>query len=111
MREHAEGMLAVGVPLAQEYLEGRHPQQDEVHLRSLTFDYLYRWALFNARGRSAPRPSCAAGATSSRARATAAARSSASGRPFQRRRDKRSSGLKSRRWSAGGGSVTTVVSR
>ena len=47
MREHAEGMLAVGVPLAQEYLEGRHPQQDEVHLRSLTFDYLYRWALFN----------------------------------------------------------------
>jgi PadR family transcriptional regulator AphA len=46
-REHAEAMLAVGTPLAQEYLDGRHPQQDEVHLRSLTFDYLYRWALFN----------------------------------------------------------------
>jgi PadR family transcriptional regulator AphA len=46
-REHAESMLAVGTPLAEEYLEGRHPQQEEVHLRSLTFDYLYRWALFN----------------------------------------------------------------
>ncbi|MBV8953692.1 MAG: PadR family transcriptional regulator [Solirubrobacterales bacterium] len=46
-REHAEKMLAVGAPLAQEYLDGRHAQQQEVHLRSLTFDYLYRWALFN----------------------------------------------------------------
>jgi PadR family transcriptional regulator AphA len=46
-REHAEGMLAVGTPLAREYLDGVHPQQQEVHLRSLTFDYLYRWALFN----------------------------------------------------------------
>jgi hypothetical protein len=40
-------MLAIGTPLAHEYLDGRHPQQEEVHLRSLTFDYLYRWALFN----------------------------------------------------------------
>jgi hypothetical protein len=40
-------MLAVGAPLGEEYLDGRHPQQEEVHLRSLTFDYLYRWALFN----------------------------------------------------------------
>jgi DNA-binding PadR family transcriptional regulator len=46
-RDHADAMLAVGTPLAHEYLEGRHPQQQEVHLRSLTFDYLYRWALFN----------------------------------------------------------------
>ena len=46
-REHAEAMLAVGTPLAREYLDGAHPQQGEVHLRSLTFDYLYRWALFN----------------------------------------------------------------
>ncbi len=44
---HAEGMLAIGTPLAQEYLDGTHPQQDEVHLRALSFDYLYRWALFN----------------------------------------------------------------
>jgi hypothetical protein len=40
-------MLAVGTPLARKYLEGTHPQQREVHLRSLTFDYLYGWALFN----------------------------------------------------------------
>jgi PadR family transcriptional regulator, regulatory protein AphA len=46
-REHAEAMLAVGTPLAREYLDGVHPQQQEVHLRSLTFDYLYRWAEFN----------------------------------------------------------------
>jgi DNA-binding PadR family transcriptional regulator len=46
-REHADSMLAIGTPLGHEYLEGRHPQQEEVHLRSLTFDYLYRWALFN----------------------------------------------------------------
>ena len=47
VREHAEGMLAIGTPLAQEYLDGTHPQQHEVHLRALSFDYLYRWALFN----------------------------------------------------------------
>jgi DNA-binding PadR family transcriptional regulator len=46
-RDQAEAMLAVGTPLGHEYLEGEHPQQEEVHLRSLTFDYLYRWALFN----------------------------------------------------------------
>jgi hypothetical protein len=33
--------------LAGEYLEGLHPQQHEVHLRALSFDYLYRWALLN----------------------------------------------------------------
>jgi DNA-binding PadR family transcriptional regulator len=47
VRAHAEEMLAIGTPLAQEYLEGRHPQQHEVHLRALSFDYLYRWALLN----------------------------------------------------------------
>src|SRR5262249_45985224 len=47
VREHAEEMLAIGTPLGEEYLEGRHPQQDEVHLRALTFDYLYGWARFN----------------------------------------------------------------
>ena len=47
VRDHADNMLAVGTPLAQEYLDGRHPQQEEVHLRALTFDYLYRWARLN----------------------------------------------------------------
>lgn len=47
VREHAETMLAIGRPLAQEYLDGVHPQQHEVHLRALSFDYLYRWALYN----------------------------------------------------------------
>jgi DNA-binding PadR family transcriptional regulator len=47
VREHAEEMLAVGAPLGEEYLEGAHPQQVEVHLRALTFDYLYRWAQLN----------------------------------------------------------------
>jgi hypothetical protein len=40
-------MLAIGTALAQEYLAERHPQQQEVHLRSLTFGYLFRWSLFN----------------------------------------------------------------
>jgi hypothetical protein len=35
---------AIGLPLAREYLDGRHPQQAEVHLRALSFDYLWRWA-------------------------------------------------------------------
>ena len=46
-REHADAMLAVGSPVAQEYFDGRHPQQEEVHLRAITFDYLYRWAQLN----------------------------------------------------------------
>ena len=45
-RDQAEAMLAIGTPLSAEYLERRHPQQHEVHLRALTFDYLYGWALF-----------------------------------------------------------------
>ena len=53
-------MLAIGDSLAGEYLAGEHPQQEEVHLRALTFDYLYRWAQLNRewaephRGRAAP---------------------------------------------------------
>ena len=44
-RASAQEMLAIGRPLAQEYFDGAHPQQREVHLRALTFDFLYRWAL------------------------------------------------------------------
>jgi DNA-binding PadR family transcriptional regulator len=47
VREQADAMLAIGNPLGEEYLAGRHPQQQEVHLRALTFDYLYRWAQLN----------------------------------------------------------------
>lgn len=47
IRDHAEAMLAVGAPLGREYLAGHHPQQHEVHLRALTFDYLYSWAQLN----------------------------------------------------------------
>jgi hypothetical protein len=38
-------MLAIRTALAQEYLAERRPQQQEVHLRSLTFEYLFRWSL------------------------------------------------------------------
>jgi DNA-binding PadR family transcriptional regulator len=48
-RAHADEMLAIGRPLAREYLDGVHPQQQEVHLRALTFDYLFSWALLNRR--------------------------------------------------------------
>jgi PadR family transcriptional regulator AphA len=47
VRDHADAMLAVGRPLAHEYLNRGHPQQDEVHLRALSFDYLYSWATLN----------------------------------------------------------------
>jgi DNA-binding PadR family transcriptional regulator len=33
-------------PLAGEYLIATHPFQDQVHIRALTFDYLYNWARF-----------------------------------------------------------------
>jgi hypothetical protein len=45
-RADAEAMLEIGRPLAKEYLGGSHPFQDQVHIRALTFDYLYNWALF-----------------------------------------------------------------
>ena len=47
VRDHAEAMLAIGRPLGSEYLERVHPQQLEVHLRALSFDYLFNWALLN----------------------------------------------------------------
>jgi DNA-binding PadR family transcriptional regulator len=45
-REDADAMLAVGTPLAHEYLSGSHRFQEQVHIRALTFDYLYNWARF-----------------------------------------------------------------
>jgi PadR family transcriptional regulator, regulatory protein AphA len=45
-RADAEQMLGVGRPLAGEYLTASHPFQDQVHIRALTFDYLYNWARF-----------------------------------------------------------------
>jgi PadR family transcriptional regulator, regulatory protein AphA len=45
-RADAEDMLGVGRPLAGEYLNKTHPFQDQVHIRALTFDYLYNWARF-----------------------------------------------------------------
>lgn len=47
-RGDAQQMLAVGRPLAGEYLTATHPFQDQVHIRALTFDYLYNWARFTA---------------------------------------------------------------
>ncbi len=46
-REHARQMLALGEPLAEEYVHSLHPRQREVHLHALSFDYLHRWALMN----------------------------------------------------------------
>jgi PadR family transcriptional regulator AphA len=43
-REQAEAMIAIGDRLADQYLAGAHPFQQEVHVRALTFDYLYNWA-------------------------------------------------------------------
>jgi DNA-binding PadR family transcriptional regulator len=45
-RADAKQMLSVGRPLAGEYLSGTHPFQEQVHIRALTFDYLYNWARF-----------------------------------------------------------------
>ena len=75
-REHADSMLEVGTPLGQEYLEGHHPQQEEVHLRAITFDYLYRWAQLNREWADRTEASCDAGATTPRARRKTAALSS-----------------------------------
>jgi PadR family transcriptional regulator, regulatory protein AphA len=62
-RDQAEAMLAVGTPLGHEYLERRHPQQGEVHLRALTFDYLYGGRSSRGSGRTAPPPRWPAGTT------------------------------------------------
>jgi DNA-binding PadR family transcriptional regulator len=45
-REQAQAMIAIGDGLADQYLARTHPFQDEVHIRALTFDYLYNWARF-----------------------------------------------------------------
>jgi len=45
-RADAELMTGVGRPLAREYLSATHPFQDQVHIRAVTFDYLYDWARF-----------------------------------------------------------------
>jgi PadR family transcriptional regulator AphA len=47
-RAQAEEMLAIGGPIAREYLERTHAFQEQVHIRALTFDYLYRWAQLTA---------------------------------------------------------------
>jgi PadR family transcriptional regulator AphA len=45
-RSQAQAMLAIGDGLADQYLAREHPFQNEVHVRALTFDYLYNWARF-----------------------------------------------------------------
>lgn len=45
-RDQAQAMLAIGDRLGEQYLAGSHPFQSEVHIRALTFDYLYGWARF-----------------------------------------------------------------
>jgi DNA-binding PadR family transcriptional regulator len=43
-RSQADAMIAIGDGLADLYLAGEHPFQEDVHIRALTFDYLYNWA-------------------------------------------------------------------
>lgn len=43
-RLHGETMQAIGRPLSAQYLDEAHPRQTEVHLRALTFDFLWSWA-------------------------------------------------------------------
>jgi DNA-binding PadR family transcriptional regulator len=43
-RSQAEAMIAIGDGIADLYLAGEHPFQQDVHVRTLTFDYLYNWA-------------------------------------------------------------------
>jgi PadR family transcriptional regulator AphA len=45
-REQAHAMIAIGDGIADQYLARTHPFQQEVHIRALTFDYLYNWARF-----------------------------------------------------------------
>jgi PadR family transcriptional regulator, regulatory protein AphA len=45
-REQARAMLAIGDSIGDLYLTRRHPFQEEVHIRALSFDYLYNWARF-----------------------------------------------------------------
>lgn len=43
-RDDAAAMLEIGESLAREYLDRTHLFQAQVHVRALTFDYLYNWA-------------------------------------------------------------------
>jgi DNA-binding PadR family transcriptional regulator len=43
-RAQAEAMLAIGDDLAERYATRTHEFQQEVHIRALSFDYLYSWA-------------------------------------------------------------------
>jgi DNA-binding PadR family transcriptional regulator len=45
-RSQAQAMIAIGDGLADQYLAESHPFQREVHIRALTFEYLYNWARF-----------------------------------------------------------------
>ena len=45
-REQAQAMLAIGDGIGDLYLTRSHPFQENVHIRALTFDYLYGWARF-----------------------------------------------------------------
>jgi PadR family transcriptional regulator, regulatory protein AphA len=45
-RAQAEAMIAIGDRIGEQYLTETHPFQAEVHIRSLTYDYLYSWARF-----------------------------------------------------------------
>jgi DNA-binding PadR family transcriptional regulator len=45
MRDQAVEMLRVGQSVADEYLEGRSPHQDIVHVRALVFDFLAQFGL------------------------------------------------------------------
>jgi PadR family transcriptional regulator AphA len=47
-RDQAQAMLAIGDGIADQYIAGDHPFQEEVHIRALSFDYLYNWARFTA---------------------------------------------------------------
>ncbi|MGH9225358.1 MAG: hypothetical protein ACRD2W_16600 [Acidimicrobiales bacterium] len=43
--DHAEGLLRQAAVIATEFLEGRHQFQDQVHVRSMLFDYLWNHGL------------------------------------------------------------------
>jgi len=44
-REQAEEMMDIGDGLVAQFSAGTHPFMDEVHIRALTFDYIYNWAI------------------------------------------------------------------
>ena len=44
-RDHAESLLRQALTIATEFVEGRHQFQDQVHVRSILFDYLWHSGL------------------------------------------------------------------